>query len=63
MGNNWSNFCCQGYDFIVLKCDSGGYGHGLCMNPNCPHGDALQGFELDSYAEDDEGDSLEAEIP
>ena len=49
----WPNFCCDGHDFISLECDRSGYGYGLCLNPNCPHGDDLQAFQLED-AEDDQ---------
>lgn len=47
MEQTWPNFCCEGFDFIALECDSSGYGYGICLNPNCPHGDTEQGFQLD----------------
>jgi len=44
----WSDFCCEGFDFIAMECDSSGYGYGICLNPDCPHGDEVQGFQLES---------------
>ena len=62
MGDSWPNFCCEGYGFIVLECDSSGYGYGLCMNPKCPHGDELQAFQLD-WCEDDDEEYYPEELP
>jgi hypothetical protein len=35
-----------------LECDDSGYGYGICLNPDCPHGDVEQGFQLDSEPEE-----------
>ena len=43
----WPDFCCKGFGFIAMECDSSGYGYGICLNPDCPHGDVEQGFQLD----------------
>ena len=48
----WPSFCCKGFDFIAMECDDSGYGYGICLNPDCPHGDAEQGFQLDSEPEE-----------
>jgi len=47
----WSDFCCQGFGFIVMECDSSGYGYGICLNPACPNGDEMQGFQLEDDGE------------
>jgi len=49
----WPDFCCKGFTFVVYEVDSTGYGFGICLNPDCPHGDNEQGFQLD-WDEDDE---------
>lgn len=43
----WPDFCCRGFGFIAMECDSSGYGYGVCLNPDCPHGDVEQGFQLE----------------
>lgn len=43
----WPDFCCKGHKFVVMDCDCSGYGYGICLNPDCPHGDDTQGFQLD----------------
>lgn len=48
----WAGFCCLGFDFIAMECDSTGYGYGICLNPDCPFGDVEQGFQLDSEPEE-----------
>lgn len=52
----WPGFCCEGFNFVVMECDDG-FGHGICLNPDCPHGDETQGFQL----EDDDEFELEEE--
>ena len=47
MEQTWPNFCCEGFKFIAMECDSSGYGYGICLNPDCPHGDDIQGFQLE----------------
>ena len=49
----WLNFCCKGFDFMAMECDSSGYGYGICLNPDCPHGDVEQGFQLDREDEEE----------
>jgi hypothetical protein len=39
-----------------MECDSTGYGYGICLNPDCPHGDDMQGFQLDWDGEEIELD-------
>ena len=55
----WPNFCCDRFDFIALSCDNSGYGWGICLNPNCPHGDIEQGFQLDWCQEEGEEEFIE----
>lgn len=54
----WPSFCCEGFDFVAMECDSSGYGYGICLNPDCPHGDIVQGFQLEN---DDDVCELEDE--
>jgi hypothetical protein len=49
----WPDFCCKGFEFVAMDCDSSGYGYGICLNPDCPHGDDIQAFQLD-YDNDEE---------
>lgn len=62
MEQKWPNFCCEGYDFIALEYDSTGYGSGICLNPNCPHGDIEQGLQLDWCQEEGEEEIIEEMI-
>ena len=54
----WPSFCCEGFDFVAMDCDSTGYGYGICLNPDCPHGDEVQGFQLDWDIEDEDEDEI-----
>jgi hypothetical protein len=47
----WPDFCCKGFDFVVMECDDSGFGSGICLNPDCPHGDDVQGFQLEDDSE------------
>jgi hypothetical protein len=47
----WPDFCCVGFSFVVMECDDSGYGYGICLNPDCPHGDEAQGFQLEDDSE------------
>ncbi len=47
----WPGFCCKGFDFIAMECDSSGYGHGICLNPDCPSGGVEQVFQLENDGE------------
>jgi hypothetical protein len=51
----WPGFCCEGFNFVVMERDDG-FGYGICLNPDCPHGE-VQGFQL----EDNEEFELEEE--
>lgn len=44
----WPDFCCKGFNFIAMECDSSGYGYGICLNPDCPCGDVEQAFQLEN---------------
>ena len=43
----WPDFCCKGYKFVAMDVDRSGYGYGICLSSDCPHGDDLQAFQLD----------------